>query len=584
MRYNNFTLSKATLTKLLGLLLLVAIFSCTIAATSTQAQSHSHVNKLMGKRYDIAKAYYHQLQASATLAKSRQNWLYCSNSFEKTYQTAPRDKLAPGSLLTLGDIYYKMYKRFANPEDLDKSLDSYQKVYTLFPKHSFADDALYLSGKILALEKKEYQRASLLFAKLLAVYPSGDMISRAASDLKKFRRLVPATQETVIIPKTPQNKEIIEVWQPPPTPKNSTTQLSQVTNIRHWSTKAYTRVVVEASQPVKFSENLLKQNGLNPRRLYLNLYNSKISDPMPSSITIDDGLLKQVRSGQFSPDTVRVVLDTQSLSSYNIFSLQDPFRIVIDIKGAEPQTPSPAKIVVPNTPSLAQQLGLGIKRIIIDPGHGGKDPGAIGINGLREKDIVLKVATLVAKRIKLKIGSEVLLTRDRDIFVPLEERTAIANTKDGDLFISIHANSAPNKKAHGVETYYLSMASTKEERQVAALENSTSNNKISDLQDILKMMQVSKIEESARLAKIIQENMINGLSKKYKNIGDHGVKKAPFVVLIGAQMPAILSEIAFMSNKTDAKRLKSDAYLNDVANQITEGIIEYTQALSMASL
>jgi len=297
----------------------------------------------------------------------------------------------------------------------------------------------------------------------------------------------------------------------------------------------------------------------------------------------------RVRSGQFSSDTVRVVLDTKSVANYNIFNLDNPFRIVVDIKGDDSpkkraKAPQSPPIIVPNSPSLAQQLGLGIKNIIIDPGHGGKDPGAIGINGLREKDIVLKVAKMVAEIVRREIGANIILTRDRDVFVRLEERTAIANTKDGDLFVSIHANSAPNRRAHGVETYYLSMASTKEERRVAALENSTSTNRISDLKDILKIMQGSKIEESARLAAIVQSSMIKGLGKKYKKIGDHGIKKAPFVVLIGAQMPAVLAEIAFMSNKTDAKRLKSDTYLRDVAQQISHGIIEYAQELNMASL
>jgi N-acetylmuramoyl-L-alanine amidase len=223
------------------------------------------------------------------------------------------------------------------------------------------------------------------------------------------------------------------------------------------------------------------------------------------------------------------------------------------------------------SPSLAQQLGLGIRRIIIDPGHGGKDPGAIAANGLREKDVVLSVALKLAATLRRQLGCEVLLTRERDVFIPLEERTAIANTSNSDLFVSVHANAARSPETAGVETYFLDLTDDRDAMRLAAFENATSAAKMSDLRHILAdLLQNSKKEESARLAGLVQKQMAGGLGLR-----DHGVKKAPFYVLVGARMPAILAEIAFLSNPEEAKRLQSDAFREAVAVQLAAGVISY---------
>jgi N-acetylmuramoyl-L-alanine amidase len=239
---------------------------------------------------------------------------------------------------------------------------------------------------------------------------------------------------------------------------------------------------------------------------------------------------------------------------------------------------------VSGSPSLAQQLGLGIKRIVLDPGHGGKDSGACGINGLMEKDIVLKVARQISRKLKDTLGCEVIMTRNSDVFIPLEERTAIANSKEGDLFISIHVNAAPTNKARGVETYILDLARSKNAMELAARENSSSSSQISNLQTILlDLMQNSKKSESIKLAGYVQDNMVNGLRPKYQ-VKNLGVKQAPFIVLIGAQMPAILTEIAFISNPTEFMWLQSDDYINRVSTQLVAGISNYVNELNLAYL
>nr|MBF0222443.1 N-acetylmuramoyl-L-alanine amidase [Desulfobulbaceae bacterium] len=545
--------------------------------------------KITEKRYSLARALQNKLLFSPQHAADRKNWLITAKTFSQAYKTDPYDSLAPSSLLTLGDLYFQMYKRFNKQDDLHEALAYYDDIVTLFPQHRFADDALYKTAKIYAVELKDLKNASLVFARLIAIYPKGDMISKAASDLKALKR--PPVSDTK------QPEPLIKRASSPPeqntepativgTKKKSL--LSEVVTLRHWSTKSYTRVVIETSEPIIYTGHLLKQEGDKPRRLYVNLSDSKISKKLQQPIPIKDGLLQRIRSAQFSPDTVRVVLDTQSLSDYKIFHLEDPYRIVIDVKGAElpPQAPPTQFVSIPNnTPSLAQQLGLGIKRVVLDPGHGGKDPGAVGIGGLLEKDVVLKVAKKVARKITKELGIEVVLTRKHDVFLRLEERTAIANTEHGDLFISIHANSAKSPEAKGIETYYLDLATNEDEMKIAAKENATAAQKISDLQNILSsLMNNSKKNESAQLAKMIQSNLYKGLNDKFKDIRNHGVKKAPFIVLIGAQMPSILTEIAFISNPQEAERMVTDHYLEAIADSITRGIVEYAVTLKVAGL
>lgn len=369
----------------------------------------------------------------------------------------------------------------------------------------------------------------------------------------------------------------------------STKHKSKLLSLRAWSSVDYTRVVIETSEPVDFKHFLLDGTGDTFKRLVIDLDNCRIPLSHQPTIPVQDGLLKQVRSAQFSPTIVRVVLDTQSLTDYKIFSLSEPFRVVVDVLGTKiPKKPGETASLPPEgqpaPPSIGRQCNPGIKTIILDPGHGGKDCGAISPNGLKEKDITLTVAKKVAKILKKNPQYKVILTRSRDIFLPLEERTAIANSKRGDLFISIHVNSAPTAEAQGIETYFLNLTNSKEAMQVAARENATSAGQLSDLQAILRdLIQSSKIHESASLAELVQDTMIAGLNRKYENVINLGVKRAPFVVLIGAQMPAVLAEIAFLSNPEEEKRLMEEPYLITVAEQIAAGVSQYATRLNMAA-
>jgi N-acetylmuramoyl-L-alanine amidase len=231
--------------------------------------------------------------------------------------------------------------------------------------------------------------------------------------------------------------------------------------------------------------------------------------------------------------------------------------------------------------SLTRALGLKIGRIVIDPGHGGQDTGTIGPHGLQEKDLVLDVAQRLGRLLDKRLGAEVIYTRDDDTFIPLETRTAIANREQADLFVSIHANSSEDPDARGVETYYLNFTSSPSALEVAARENAVSEKSIHELQDLVKKIALKeKIGESKEFASEVQQALHAGLAIKSPAIRDRGVKKAPFVVLIGANMPSILAEISFVSNPKDENNLTLPAYRQRIAESLYRGIARYVSGLS----
>ena len=231
--------------------------------------------------------------------------------------------------------------------------------------------------------------------------------------------------------------------------------------------------------------------------------------------------------------------------------------------------------------SLIRALGLKIGKIVIDPGHGGHDTGTIGPHGLLEKDLVLDVAKRLGRLLDARLGAEVVYTRQDDTFIPLETRTAIANRERADLFISIHANSSHDSDARGVETYYLNFTSSPEALDVAARENAVSEKSIYELQDLVKKIALKeKIEESREFASNVQDSLYGGLSLRSAGVRNRGIKKAPFIVLIGANMPSILAEISFVSNPSDERKLKTAEQRQRIAEALYQGVSKYASGLS----
>ncbi|MFH1015100.1 MAG: N-acetylmuramoyl-L-alanine amidase [Nitrospirota bacterium] len=344
----------------------------------------------------------------------------------------------------------------------------------------------------------------------------------------------------------------------------------EVLDLRHWTSKGYTRVVVDLSAPVEFSKNRIA----NPDRLYFDLKNSRISKEIKTTLPVGDGILKTVRAGQFNQDTVRVVLDLEEIKEFKVFVLEDPARLVIDVYGHEKAA---------NTHDMASA----VKTIVLDPGHGGHDPGAVGPNGLYEKDIVLDIALKVRTILSKNKNFRILLTRDKDVFIPLEERTAFANSKNADLFISIHVNASPKKTASGVETYLLNWTNDEESIRVAARENAISLKKMkeqmkrykSDVDIMLSDLRRDlKRDESIKLANYVQESIVSTLGENYNDIKNLGVKNALFYVLFGARMPSVLAEVSFISNPLEENLLSKESYRDYIAQAIADGIDTYMAA------
>jgi len=357
-----------------------------------------------------------------------------------------------------------------------------------------------------------------------------------------------------------------------------------LTSVRYTSSKSYTRVMMDLSQGVRYETHRLKEDlskGLPPR-IYVDLFGARVGMESKEPIVVHDGLLRQVRVGQFSPDVVRVVLDMTSLRAHNAFLLPDPHRLVIDIQGDKSPDPVAAisknKRRIPATKGTTQPT-VGIRKIVLDPGHGGKDPGAIGVGAIAEKDIVLSVAKKLARKLRKEMGVQVVLTRNDDRFVPLEDRTALANAEDADLFISLHTNASHNSDARGLETYYLDNTNDEAAMRLAARENGTSRRSVSDLQFILSdLTQNVKLEDSITLAHRLHGSLVSGMGRRLGEVKDLGVKKALFYVLVGARMPSVLVEMFFITNKAEGGAMAQAKYQDAIVDALYEGIQKYNHS------
>ncbi len=361
---------------------------------------------------------------------------------------------------------------------------------------------------------------------------------------------------------------------------------ARITGIRFVSSKNYTRVTMNLSHRVRYETNRLKDDATQglPPRVYIDVHGAQLALSSKEPLPVEDGLLKQVRAGQFSPGVVRVVLDMASVADYNTFLLSDPYRLVIDIQGQNHSQPDPVAASGQDrsgqTTSKQNKVApAGIRKVVLDPGHGGKDPGAMGPGGLAEKDIVLSVAQQLAAKLKKEMGIEVVLTRNDDSYVSLEDRTAIANAEEADIFISLHMNASPNPASRGLETYYLDNTNDEAAIRLAARENGMSRQQISDLQFILSdLTQNMKLEDSITLAHRLHGSLVDGMSHKITDVRDLGVKKALFYVLVGARMPSVLVELFFITNRIEARAMRQTKYQEAVVNALFDGIQKYSQS------
>ncbi|HEK85538.1 MAG: N-acetylmuramoyl-L-alanine amidase [Candidatus Saccharicenans sp.] len=380
---------------------------------------------------------------------------------------------------------------------------------------------------------------------------------------------------------------------------------AEITAVRYHQHPDFFRIVLQMEKVREYYSAELK----NPDRFYLDLYQAKLSpDLQGKNYQLSSSFLKSIQLSQKNSSTVRLSLEFSSnfKSQEKIYYLKNPIRLVIDISNGnpaiKPKTPAPSlssskpaasssssnaleqppKAASPSTSgySLVRQLGLGVRRIVLDPGHGGADPGCISPSGLKEKDVALDLARRLKKILEAQGGFEVILTRDGDFTLPLEKRTALANQKGADLFISIHLNASPRKNRTGVETFYLNFSPDPAVNELAALENASSNKNIREIKQIVeKIIKNSKYEESKDLAEKIHHSLLHQLRQNFGPRDDLGVKGGPFWVLIGSEMPAVLVEASHLSNPKEEEALKTDLYRESIATGLFRGIIEYVKSL-----
>lgn len=367
----------------------------------------------------------------------------------------------------------------------------------------------------------------------------------------------------------------------------SSPNAAKVTGIRFWTNEEYTRVAVDLEGEAQYEANFLRaEPGRNlPPRIFIDIRGAEINEEiLKSPVQVRNGLLKVVRAGRFRKGVVRVVVDLERESGYRVFTMTDPFRVIVDIDG-KTETAAPAGPLAPQaaqTPSRA--IPRGKVRVMLDPGHGGKDPGAIGPTGLKEKDVVLALGRMVRDRLRRDESFEVRMTRDADVFLPLEERTAMANEGKADIFVSLHINASPNRNAEGVSTYVLSRASSdRHALEVAARENGVPAAKLSAVKFIIDDLSTyGRKKESLKLAKTVNDAIVKNVNGRFGGLADLGLKQAPFYVLVGARMTAVLIEASFITNRREEARLKDPEYLAAVADSVVEAIRYYGEKGALA--
>lgn len=537
------------------------------------------------------------------------NWdrvILYSRQFIETY---PHDYRVPEAQYQIGRCY--MWK-----QEYGRAQEAFEILLSKYPKSGLAGDALYLiaymyqhQGKLVEaaktyLEVVEKYPNSNSAQRVLRKAPSFSVASANSKEAKAIYNKIISLGKTArdstaskensgVVSDSTKTKQSVEPESGlaeksiTVTPK-STSQNPEwwekvrkynygyISNITVWSSGKSTRIVIKLEKSSEYESKLLS----NPSRLVIDIENTVLHPPK-QELSVKDGVVEKVRASQYSETVSRVVVDIEKMKAYNIFKLSDPQRIVIDairpvkekVKVSPKHKQSKTEEKEPiGEPSLAQQLGLKVKTVVIDPGHGGSDTGAIGPNDLQEKDVVLDIGLELKKILEKDPTYDVYLTREEDLFVPLDQRTAFANQKGADLFLSIHLNSArSSNRGSGIETYYLSLASDKEAMLTAAFENATASRRVKDLEGTVRsILKYTKLEESREFSKIVQEKLVTKLQRD-----DRGIKRAPFVVLIGANMPSVLTEVSFLNQPEEAELLATKEYRFKIAESLADAINFY---------
>ena len=573
-----------------------------IAAANDAPSAATTKRDIAEDQFDKAQQDREMLNSKPAEKRSLAEYKQVVSSYRRVYLISPRASSVSDALYTVGDLYSEMGDRFGQSY-FQAAVEAYRFLIHEYPTSKHDDDALL---KIAALQKdrlNDAAAASKSYQEYLKKYPRSAHRREVQESIAELALLLhgaePGSQSAKSDDSGGDSSDAADADSAPALPREGGSP-----RIRRIDTSARadsTLVVIDLEDAVRYTSGRIRK----PDRIYFDLHGARLTpDVARASIHIEGNLLKKVRVAQFRPGVVRVVLDVEGVKDYTASLVNRPPRLLINLAAAKGAllnasngnlirdshpdvTPaSAAKPTRDGESTLTRALGLKINRIVIDPGHGGHDTGTIGPSGLMEKDLCLDVALRLGNIIRQRLpGAEVVYTRSDDTFIPLEERTRIANEAKADLFISIHANSSPNKGARGIETYYLNLRGSPEAMEVAARENATSDQGIHDLQGLVRdIARTEKIDESREFAEDVQDSLSKHIFRTAHSSKNRGVRKAPFVVLIGADMPSILTEISFLSNPWDEKQLKRPMERQKVAEGIYQGVADYLQSLNSMTL
>jgi N-acetylmuramoyl-L-alanine amidase len=573
------------------------------------------------KQYQHAQKLEAHLEARRGGTRTVAEYGAVIRSYRHVIAEAPTASLITPSLVAIARLYEEMGHLF-DVKYFQKAVDTYQFLLHEYPHTRRGPEAYYAIAKLERGPLGKPALARKFLESLVRTYPSSDQADKARLELaggesgkaaeparaaaaKREPSRRKAKREEAAAGTRPAAKRVSA---PARAAAAGARRLdggkegkhpARVRAIATSQSADLARVMVRLDGPVKFHAGRIPRT----QRVYFDLSKAYLVHPHGERLKVNSRYLKTVRMAQNKRHVVRVVLVVGRGAAYTASLLSRPYRLAIDVgkpaaiaagggaAGATREELAPRGRLTPARPthtgatSLTRELGLKIGRIVIDAGHGGFDTGTIGPTGVEEKTVCLDVARRLGRLIQRKLpGTEVVYTRDSDTFIPLQKRTAIANRDKADLFISIHANSSPDHHARGVETYFLNFTTSPAAMRVAARENALSQESVHQLQDLLKKISLNdKIEESRELAADVNHSLVHQLRLGHVVTHDRGVKKAPFVVLIGAHMPSILAEISFLSNPTDERLLKRARYRQRIAQGLFNGIQRYLASLNSLS-
>ena len=502
--------------------------------------------------YQEARRSYYTLKDDAARRKLRHHWLKVASKFESVASRFPKSPRTPEALYTAAELLNELSRVSFVSDDLHAAIADYGRVVESHPKHRLADDAALTLARIYFERLDQPESARRVITGLLAVNPKGDR----SRELKALLASLPA-------PKAPAPARHPTKA---PAPAVAASEPLPVIRVELSKPAEPAPKATQVQQPAPAPES--KQAAAEQKQAVAEPKHAAVE---PKHVTPEPK--------QAAPEAKPVGESAPAVASappaVEPPAPHKPITAPVDEHVAQARLKAVAKVSHSAELTLAEQLGLKVRRVVIDAGHGGHDTGAIGRKGTQEKEVTLSIARKLASQLRER-GLEVLLTREDDRYLKLEERARMANEMKGDLFISIHCNSAPTSKLRGVETYTLNTSADRYSIRLAARENASSEKGISDLQFILADLATkANTEESTRLATRVQKNLVSHLSSDYKGIKDLGTKEALFYVLLGAKMPAILVETAFLSHPEEEKRLASEKYQDDVAKAIAHGVEDF---------